>query len=289
MIYLFLSIACSTFILIVFRMFKRFHVDTFQAIVFNYVVACSVGFLLYGDEWKSDFLQPNSWMVFAFIVGVLFISLFLIMAKSAQENGIGVTSVTVKMSLAIPVLMAIFLYQEAVYFSKIAGVIGALIGVFLLTYQKATAQSSSTKAKAIFLIVLFVGSGLLDTLLNFVEKRVLSELTPALFSAIGFGIAGTIGLLVLGFKVLFKRERVVFKNVLAGIALGIPNFFSIYFLIMAIRFTPTDDSITYALNNVGIVIASFVVGVLVFKESLSKRKLIGGIVAILSLFLLTYF
>jgi drug/metabolite transporter (DMT)-like permease len=211
------------------------------------------------------------------------------MANSAQENGIGVTSVTVKMSLAIPVMMAVILYQESIYFMKITGVVGALVGVFLLTYQKAAAKASSTKAKAIALVVLFLGSGLLDTLLNYVEKKLLTDLTPALFSAVGFGVAGVIGLVVLTIKVLLKQEKLAFKNVLAGIGLGIPNYFSIYFLIMAIRYTPTDDSITYALNNVGIVVASFLVGVIVFKETLSKRKLIGGLVAIVSLFLLTYF
>lgn len=289
MIYLALSILFSTLILIAFRMFKRFSIDTFQAIVFNYIVAFIVGFSLYGDSWKSDYLSQVTWIPYAVVIGILFISLFLLMGKSTQENGMGVTSVTVKMSLAIPVIMAVVLYDEQIYWAKILGVIGALLGVFLLTYQKSSTNSSTAKAKVISLVVLFFGSGLLDTLLNYVEKKVLFDLSPALFSAIGFGIAGCIGLSILLYKVVRRNESIRLKNVLGGIGLGIPNYFSIYFLIMAIRHSPTDDSITYALNNVGIVVASFIVGIFVFKEVLTKRKIIGGIIALFSLILLTFF
>jgi len=284
MIYLFLSIFFSTLILVVFRLFTRFEINTFQAIVFNYVVAFSVGFGLYGSLWNNEYITEGSWVPFALIIGVLFITLFLIMGKSAQENGIGITSVTVKMSLAIPVALAIYLYAESVYLAKVAGVIAALVGVFLITYQKKS-EKKAKNGNYWFLIVLFLGSGALDTLLNYVEKKALGDLSPALFSAIGFGIAGVLGLIVLVAAILLGKQKLKFKNVLAGIVLGIPNYFSIYFLIMAIR-EPMDDSITYALNNVGIVMASFALGIVFFKESITRLKLIGGIIAVAAILLL---
>jgi drug/metabolite transporter (DMT)-like permease len=284
MIYLFLSIFFSTLILVVFRLFTRFKVNTFQAIVFNYIVAFSVGFGLYGSVWKNEYITEGAWLPFALVIGVLFISLFLIMGKSAQENGIGITSVTVKMSLAIPVLAAIYIYAEDVYLAKILGVIAALVGVFLITFQKKS-EKKAKNGNYWFLIVLFLGSGALDTLLNYVEKRALGDLSPALFSAIGFGIAGIIGLFVLAIALALGKQKLKWKNILAGIILGIPNYFSIYFLIMAIR-EPMDDSITYALNNVGIVMASFALGIVFFNESVTRLKLIGGIIAIAAILLL---
>lgn len=284
MIYLFLSIFFSTLILVIFRLFTRFEVNTFQAIVFNYIVAFIVGFGLYGNSWNTELIHQGSWLPFAFIIGVLFITLFLIMGKSAQENGIGITSVTVKMSLAIPVVAAIYIYAEAVYLAKILGVIAALVGVFLITYQKKS-EKKAKNGNYWFLIILFLGSGALDTLLNYVEKKALGDLSPALFSAIGFGIAGCIGLLVLTVALILGKQKLKWKNIFAGILLGIPNYFSIYFLIMAIR-EPMDDSITYALNNVGIVMASFALGIIFFKESVTRLKLVGGIIAIAAILLL---
>ena len=290
MIYLLLSIFFSTLILVVFRLFKRYGINTFQAIVFNYIIAFLVGFGLYGNQWDNSLINSGSWIPFALVIGVLFISLFLLMGKSAQENGIGITSVTVKMSLAIPVLLAIYIYNESVYLTKILGIIGALIGVFLITFQKKQQISSSkvqaSRGNVLFLIILFVGSGLLDTLLNYVEKRALGDLSPALFSAIGFGIAGVIGVILFSSSLLLKKQLFNWKNVLAGVILGIPNYFSIYFLIMAIR-EPWDDSITYAINNVGIVMASYLLGIILFKESTTFLKLLGGAISIIAIILLT--
>ncbi|MDX1652710.1 MAG: DMT family transporter [Brumimicrobium sp.] len=287
MIYLLLSIFFSTFILIIFRMFKRFEVNTFQAIVFNYLVAFAVGFLFFGKEWQPEHLHQGTWIPFAFIIGALFIGLFLLMGKSSQENGIGITSVAVKMSLAIPVTAAIFLYHEHVYLSKILGIIGALVGVFLITFQKKSARKKGAPGNVLFLVILFVGSGLLDTLLNYVERIAAGDLSLALFSAIGFGIAGVIGLFVLSAALIMKKQQLRLKNIFGGLILGIPNFFSIYFLLMAVRNPEVDDSVTYALNNVGIVMASFIVGIIAFKESTTPLKIIGGIVSVIAIFLLT--
>lgn len=287
MMYLLLSIFCSTLILVIFRLFKKYGVNTFQAIVLNYVIAFIVGFSLYGESWDLKFVyEENNWIPFALVIGALFISLFLLMGKSSQENGIGITSVTVKMSLAIPVLMAIIIYNEAVYASKVIGIVLALIGVFLITYQKKQTAGRDYRS-ILFLIILFLGSGLLDTLLNYVEKRALGDLSPALFSAIGFGIAGAFGLVILSVALVLKKQKLRWKNMIAGIVLGIPNFFSIYFLIMAIR-QPMEDSITYAMNNVGIVMASYVVGILFFKEATTTLKIVGGIVSVTAILLLAF-
>lgn len=287
MMYLLLSIFCSTLILVIFRLFKKYGVNTFQAIVLNYVIAFIVGFSLYGESWDLKFVyEENDWIPFALVIGALFISLFLLMGKSSQENGIGITSVTVKMSLAIPVLMAIIIYNEAVYATKVIGIVLALIGVFLITYQKKQTAGRDYRS-ILFLIILFLGSGLLDTLLNYVEKRALGDLSPALFSAIGFGIAGAFGLVILSVALALKKQKLRWKNMIAGIVLGIPNFFSIYFLIMAIR-QPMEDSITYAMNNVGIVMASYVVGILFFKEATTTLKIVGGIVSVTAIVLLAF-
>jgi drug/metabolite transporter (DMT)-like permease len=272
---------------VIFRIFERFKINVFQGIVYNYITACSVGFLIFGDEWKPGDLDQGTWIPYVFIVGALFISLFVMMGKSSQENGIGITSVTVKMSLAIPVIAAIFLYNESIYLTKVIGIIAALIGVFLITYQKKKSSKKGKRANVLFLIVLFVGSGLLDSVVNYVEKVAAGELSLALFSAIGFGVAASLGLVFMLIKVLRKDIQLQKRAILGGILLGIPNFFSIYFLMMAIRFSEFSDSVTYALNNTGVVIASFAVGIIAFKESTTPLKILGGVIAIAAILLLT--
>src|SRR5690554_19917 len=287
MIYLLLSIISSTLILVIFRIFERYKINVFQGIVYNYITSCLVGIVFFGNEWKSEHIAEGTWIPYVFIVGALFISLFLMMGISSQKNGIGITSVTVKMSLAIPVTAAIILYDESIYLTKIIGVVAALVGVFLITYPKKEGLEKLDKSSIWFLIILFVGSGILDTVINYVEKVAAGELSLALFSAFGFGVAATFGLIFMVYKSLRKEIKLQKRAVLGGIALGIPNFFSIYFLMMAIRFSALSDSVTYAVNNTGVVIASFMVGIFVFKESSTLLKIIGGVISIAAILLLT--
>jgi drug/metabolite transporter (DMT)-like permease len=275
------SILFSSFIFILFKLFPKFGIDTFQAIVFNYFTACICGFALYGDSWSNAAWSDINWLYAALICGVLFISLFVLMGKSSQINGVAITSVAVKMSMAIS---AIFIgFGESFGFLKITGIVMAIIGVLLVSFDK---SSSKQKPVIWMLLVLFFGSGMLDFVLNFVQKYMLTNLTAALFSAIGFGIAGFFGVIMLVNSVFRKQTQLSLKNVFAGICLGIPNFFSIYLLITAYSSTGWSDSTVLAVVNVSIVITSAILGFIAFKEALSKQKLLGLVCSILAIGLL---
>ena len=275
------SIVFSSFIFILFKLFPKYGIDTFQAIVFNYFTAFICGFTLYGDSWSNDALSDSNWIFAAVICGILFISLFLLMGKSSQINGVAITSVAVKMSLA---LSAIFIgFGESFGLIKIAGIVFAIIGVLLVSFDKSSAQQ---KPIIWMLLVLFFGSGLLDFALNFVQKYLLTNLSAALFSAIGFGLAGLFGSVMLLEKIFRKKTQFEYKNVVAGICLGIPNFFSIYLLITAYSSTGWSDSTVLAVVNVSIVITSAILGFLAFKEALSRQKLIGLVCSVLAIGLL---
>ena len=61
------AILCSSLIFVLFKLFPRFKIDTFQAIVFNYVTAFSAGILLFGSTWKADYLYKGEWPIFALL------------------------------------------------------------------------------------------------------------------------------------------------------------------------------------------------------------------------------
>jgi drug/metabolite transporter (DMT)-like permease len=285
MIALIISVLCSSFLFVLFRIFPNRNIDTFQAIVVNYFTAFTCGFFLFGHEWNNAALSHGNWPIFAIISGILFISLFLIMGTSSQQNGVGKTSVAVKMSMAMSVLIMMIGYNESVTFLKIIGIVLALIGVVLVSRQD---DRTEKKGSEWMLIVLFIGSGLLDFVLNYVQKFELQHLSPSLFSAIGFGIAGIIGSVVLIIRI--KRGTTTFRwhNVLAGIGLGIPNYFSIFLLLHAYTSTGWKDSTVLAFINVSVVIVSTILGYFIFSEKLTKMKLIG-VAAAVSAIIMLYF
>lgn len=278
MIYLILSILSSILIFVIFRYFQIFKIDTFQAIVFNYITAFLCGILLYGHEWNAEALEHTAWMPYSVICSVLFIGLFFVMAMSTQTNGVASTSIAVKMSMVVSLLLMIVGYSESITWLKIVGISLAFIGVLLVSLPSKTTDK---KLRATWmLLLLFLGSGILDFTLNYVQNHELDVLTPSLFSAIGLGGAGVIGMLILAVRISSKRSVLKWKNVVAGIVLGVPNYFSIYCLIQSYEKTGWSDSTVLAITNVSVVLGAALLGFIIFKETASRKKIIGLVCAI---------
>jgi drug/metabolite transporter (DMT)-like permease len=280
---LFLAIFLSSLIFVLFKVFPLFKIDTFQAIVFNYISAFLCGYILYGSDLKEEAWENTNWIFYAILAALLFISLFVLMGKSAQKNGMAITSVAVKMSMAVSVLGMVFIYNEQLPFLKILAILLAFSGVILVSFSK---KSSDSKQQTWWmLLILFFGSGILDLLLNYVQKTQVDVISTALFSAFGFGIAGLIGLGILITQIIRRKTRIEFRNVIGGVILGVPNFFSIFLLMRAYNSVTWSDSSVLAVINVAIVCISTLLGTLIFSEKISWAKGLGLCCSLLAIYL----
>ncbi len=280
---LFLAIFLSSLIFVLFKVFPRFKIDTFQAIVFNYISAFLCGYILYGSDLKEEAWENTNWIFYVVLAALLFISLFVLMGKSAQKNGMAITSVAVKMSMAVSVLGMVFIYNEQLPFFKIIAILLAFSGVILVSFSK---KSIDSKQQTWWmLLILFFGSGILDLLLNYVQKTQVDVISTALFSAFGFGLASLIGLGILIAQIIRRRTRIEFRNVIGGVILGVPNFFSIFLLMRAYNSVTWSDSSVLAVINVAIVCISTFLGTLIFSEKISWAKGLGLCCSLLAIYL----
>ncbi|TNE55126.1 MAG: hypothetical protein EP338_05270 [Bacteroidetes bacterium] len=286
MIYLISSIIASTCIFAIFRVFTRFKIDTFQAIVYNYFMACGFGFLLYGSELKPQAFEHLEWLPLVFICGLLFIVLFLVLGLSSQRNGVALTSVSVKMSMGMSLLLLIFWNDEQVTPLKVIGIVLALLGVLLMSVERG--ERKQQQGAVWMLLFLFVGCGMLDFSLNYAQNEVLDHLPSSLFSAFGFIISGTLGGGILIFDFIRKKRQFAWKNVLAGIILGVPNFFSIYLLIQSYREIDWSDSTVLAVTNISVVLLSAFTGIAFFREYLNLKKTLGLILSLAAILVLYF-
>lgn len=218
------------------------------------------------------------------MLGVLFITVFNLAAITTQKSGLSVVAVATKMSVAIPVLCGIFLYNESTGILKITGIILALAAVYLTSIKSKEGISIKTK-NLVFPLLVFLGSGIIDTSLKYLETTYVSETDVGLFSSTIFATAGTIGILILIGQGILGKLEISFRNILGGIALGIPNYYSIYFLVMALRSEGFDSSTIFTMNHVAIVTISTLVGIVLFREKLIRKNWIGLGLAILSIIL----
>ncbi|MFD2098365.1 EamA/RhaT family transporter [Flagellimonas iocasae] len=287
MIALALSILSSTLIFVVFKLYDTYRVQTLYAIVVNYMVACITGFFLYEGTVDIGQLFNASWFWGPILMGMLFITIFNLMAKTAQVAGVSVASVATKMSLVIPVIVGIWLFDERLTFIQIIGIVLALVAVYLASLKQKHLVINRQTLLLPFLV--FLGSGIIDTSIKYFEELHLTDAEVPLFSSMVFGCAALTGILFIGIRTKSTPLKVNFKNILGGIALGVPNYFSIYFLIRALRTDMLSSAAIFTLNNVAIVMLSTLVGIVLFKERLSLKNWSGVALAVVSIVLVALF
>ncbi|MCB0454306.1 MAG: DMT family transporter [Aequorivita sp.] len=287
MIALTFSIFSSTLIFVAFKLFSKFKINTLQAIVVNYMVACCCGLFFQENTLHFGDISRLSWFPFTLGLGALFIIVFNLMALTTQRSGLSVVSVATKMSVVIPVVFGLLYYKESLGVLKFFGIILALAAVYLASIK--TKDGLKIKASNfIFPILVFLGSGIIDTSIKYLEGEYVAKNDIPIFSATLFASAATIGIVIITIKTLKGKFHFQFKNVLGGIGLGIPNYFSIYFLVQALRSGIFDSSGIFTINNVAIVMLSTLTGILLFREKLLPKNWIGICLAILGILLIAF-
>ena len=299
LIYLVFSVVSSSILILLFKVFAQKKVNTFQAIVVNYFVCVMTGFVMTGDSpFTSAFWQEN-WFWFGIALGLCFIIGFNIVAKTVQIFGVTIGSVAQKMSLLLSVSFAILYFKESVNFIKIVGLISAFIAIILTNIpaksfneMTGTINGLSPKdnlSKYFYLIVLTFGiSGLLEIIIQYVEKGVESQGNDASFLIFAFGVAFILGFSYWMYNMMQGKMKLEQKSIIGGIALGVPNFFSLYFLMLALGQPNWEASIVFPVSNVGIIGLSSFVAFIVFKERLSPINIFGAILAMLSILLIGF-
>ncbi|MFV0247820.1 MAG: EamA family transporter [Tenacibaculum sp.] len=280
MINLLLSILFTSLLFAIFKYFKLYKINTLHAIVVNYFTAFALGNATAGSFYQLNQLTEQTWFYGAVLLGLLFISVFQIMAATAQKNGVSVASVAGKMSVVIPVTFGIILYNEKISIFKIAGIIIALLAVYLSSVKD---KKSKNQANLLLPLLLFLGSGIIDTTLKYIEVNYVLENQVGFFSSSLFGLAASFGLLLLIVKQLALKQKIELKNLIAGIILGVPNYYSVFFLIKALQDKNFESSTMFTINNVAVVIISTLIGFLLFNEKFSKKNKIGIVLAIIGI------
>lgn len=285
MIDLMLCIVSTTLLFVIFKYFSRFKVENLQAITVNYAVAGGLGMLLSAEDLDYASVVRESWILGALGMGVSFIVTFNLIALSSQRVGVGITSVANKMSLVIPVIAGVVLMGESLGGAKLLGVVLAVVAVMLAIWPQ---RESQFDPKDLYLpVLIFFGSGMLDTVLNYLRATKVGDEDFALFTSMLFMTAFITGVITVLFKGLQMRLEFSRTTIIAGIALGIPNYFSIYFLLKALDHPQLESTVVFPVVNTGIVLLSTLVAFFLFNERPSRVNLIGVALAAISIFLMS--
>ena len=283
MIELFLCVISSSSLLLFFKIFEKYHIDFFQAIVFNYITCALLGLFFIDFEVLNN--APKPWLPIAIALGSLFISIFYLSSKTTQLLGISTATIAMKLAVVFPILIGMFIYGEKAEFTKIVGILLALVSVILCSWKEKNHHEFNKKL-LLFPLTVWLGSGACDSLVQYTKIHYFQKNGSEGFIMIVFAIAAIWGLLILA----IKKNNIRSKAILGGIALGIPNYFTMYFVFKAMTALKDryqiDSSIFFPINNISIVLVSTAIAVFFFKERLSPKNLLGLILAVVATLLL---
>jgi drug/metabolite transporter (DMT)-like permease len=299
MLFLSLSVVLSVLLLLNFRLFPRYDVNTFQAIVFNYPVCFVTGLLLLpaGQSFTIDFSQTWTWLALG--LGVGFILTFMLSGASTQRMGITATSLANNLSLVIPVCFSLFIFQtggKTFDGLNYLGLVLAVVAVGLSTYKKeqqtdTTTPTSTRRLGAGFLLPVgvFLFYGATNTMINYMnlhyipsaDKTVQVTLTMVLGAVVA-------GLLMLAVRIIQGKEIIRAKSLLGAITLGVPNFLSFYTLLLALSAFGSNGAFVYPLYNIGVILMAALMAALFFKEQLSMANKIGLALAVVAIGLISW-
>ena len=280
MLFLVLSILCSVIVGVIFKLTRKYNANPTQIVAFNYVTALALCYFTFSpDLAEVDAKAP--WNIYISI-GILLPVVFLFLVASIKHIGIVKTDAAQRLSLFIPIIAAWFIFKEEFNSYKIIGLlIGFLALLFILRKQ-----SENTENKWIYPTVVLIGFGIIDILFKQIALYTTLPYPTSLLVVFAISLVISIGIILFGMFV--KKEKISLKNILFGVLVGIFNFGNILFYLKAHKAFSENPSTVFAGMNMGVIILGSLVGLLFFKERLSKINFVGIFLALIAIVFIVF-
>ena len=283
MIFVLLSVLSSLAIALILKFNETRSGNRLVLAGMNYVVAASLGFLL------SDSLTSLSipWFGFAALVGGGFVAGFLLLMRSIREIGLAVPASVARIATLGPVLLSVLFYAERPGPVETAGVVVGLLAFITLGVAQ---RQPTERFKLDTSSLLLLASLLLVMILNDFAMKVVqvNNVEEASFLLVVFGVAGIVCWATVISRRYFSQisigPTIQPRDLLLGATLGVPNYFSSYFLILALKELPASS--VYPIVSASGVVLTTLAAVLLWRERPSRTAWLGIALAALAVALL---
>ncbi|MDP5139130.1 MAG: EamA/RhaT family transporter, partial [Spirosomaceae bacterium] len=217
---------------------------------------------------------------------------FLLSGLATQRMGMTATSLANNVSLVLPVLASLFLFDTDMKFDVVnyLGLACAFLALILVSVKKETGLLKSAGISGgLLVIAVFLMYGITNTAINFLNLNFIPNpdltIPVTLVMVLGSVIAG----LCLFVYTSWKENKLPNKQTLiASVTLGVPNFLSFFLLILALTAFGNSGAFVYPIYNIGVILVSSVIGILFFREKLSPLNYTGLGIAFLAIVLISH-
>jgi len=288
MILFLVCVLCNVLLAIIFKSFEKYGIDNLNAIIINYFTCIIVASIATGGFIIPLNLIDQPWFYYSLLMGIFFIFGFNLMGYSFQKAGVALTVIIAKMSLILPVIFAITLYNESLRVTKLMGILAAIAAIIFVNIPSNKVELQKLKISAFIIllpVLVWLLSGFIEITLFYVQIEELVTDDSLTFVVTSFGIAGILGLTFTSFRMLKSQIYPTTKDLIGGLVLGLPNFLTIYLLLYLLK-EGWEGSVLFPLNNIAILLLTALVGFIFYKERINTMKGVGLFLSLVAIVLI---
>ena len=242
----------------------------------NYLVCALLGAVYAGfDLLRPDISGFSFTVILGFVGGIFFLGGFVLFQRNTERNGIVLSSIFMKLGLLVPMVLSVVFFRELPTWPQIVGFCIAIFAIFLIN-GKGEKGKDRLSWQLLAMLVLCGGSDAMSKIFKVMGPEKLSN--QFLFYTFAFALVLCIAL------VIHKKERPGIRELLFGTAIGIPNFFSSKFLLLALADLPAV--VVFPSFSIATMLVATLAGVFFFKEQMGKRRLLALLAILAALLLL---
>lgn len=278
--FLLLSIVLSVSVSVLLKLARRFELDIRQAIAVNYAVAALLTAALLQPDPASLLQAKLPTLGLLLVLGAGLPAMFWVLALAVRRTGVVRTDAAMRLSLLLPLIAAFTVFGESLSWGKGIGVLMGLTAIALIIMRGRSQTGDAQTAWSGLLLLVFAGMGVIDILFKLMAR--LGQVSSASVLLAAFMLAAVLSLLAVVRLYVRGQAQWRLRHLLAGLALGALNFGNIVFYIQAHRTLPTNPALVFAAMNIGVIVLATMVGVLAFREHLSKANIAGLVLAVIA-------
>lgn len=266
MLFLILAIFSSAMVSIIMRLSDRRVTNNIAMLSVNYLmcVAVAAAYAGFGDLFPVSERLPST-LLMGCINGALYLGSFVLLQINVRRNGVVLSSTFMKLGLLVSIVVSVVFFHEIPTAVQVTGFCLAVAAIILINFKRESGSFAGFKAG---LLLLLLGGGMGDAMAKIFEELGDPALEPQ-FLVYTFAVA----LILCTVLMAAKKQRPGKWELVYGLLIGIPNYFSAKFLLGALETIPAV--IVYPVYSVATILVVTLTGVLAFRERLEKRQWAG--------------
>lgn len=296
-----LAICCSASIALIFKFSETSGRNRYAVTAMNYLAAAGISVWMIAqtdtapdlpgsirtafstivtalgrNERLTDPAPATIWALTAGLVaGLVFFLAFLAYQISVNRHGASMSGAYAKIGILVPMILSLIIWRQFPSTVQWMGIILAVGAMIMVNVESLSLQRNTVKWP---LLLLFLFGGMAEFSNKLYQNYGMQAYKPLFLLAV-FGSAFVYSVMTL----LLRRKAFNRYDLITGVAVGIPNLFSSFFLIRGLESVPAG--VAFPVFGAGTIAVVNLGGFILFRERLDRREWTAMALIVVSLIL----